>query len=118
MVIFKEEEYVNSVVEVTKVSDRYMSLKLEVEGVLSVCMAQKMDVNRKRERNYGVTWTGEQNGVLRCWVGIVLRKEMQTAREQWIFQRDKKKAVVMTYTKREEHKMMHQFGTMCTHLDW
>lgn len=91
MVIFKEEEYVNSVVEVTKVSDRYMSLKLEVEGVLSVCMAQKMDVNRKRERNYGVTWTGEQNGVLRCWVGIVLRKEMQTAREQWIFQRDKKK---------------------------
>lgn len=50
MVIFKEEEYVNSVVEVTKVSDRYMSLKLEVEGVLSVCMAQKMDVNRKRER--------------------------------------------------------------------
>lgn len=91
MVIFKEEEYVNSVVEVTKVSDRYMSLKLEVEGVLSVCMAQKMDVNRKRERNYGVTWTSEQNGVLRCWVGIVLRKEMQTAREQWIFQRDKKK---------------------------
>lgn len=61
MVIFKEEEYVNSVVEVTKVSDRDMSLKLEVEGVLSVCMAQKMDTNRKRERNYGVIWTGEQN---------------------------------------------------------
>lgn len=38
-----------------------MNLKLEVEWVLSVCLAQKMDVNRKRQRNYGVTWTGEQN---------------------------------------------------------
>lgn len=52
----------------------------------------------------------------RCWV--VIRKACRLPDSSGFFKGIKKKAVVMTYTKREEHKMMHKFGTMCTHLDW
>ena len=55
--IILKEEYVKRVLELKRVSDRVMSMKLEIEGVMmNVVSACKLGVRWKRKKNPGVNW--------------------------------------------------------------
>lgn len=83
-----KKECVNSVVEVKIVSDKTMSLKLEIEGVM-LNVPHRLNVrgeriNRECAQVREIDWTlmvsrskKETEMMRRCWVGMVSRRGMQ-----------------------------------------
>lgn len=97
--VILKKECVNSVVEVKTVSDRTMSLKLEIEGVM-LNVPHRLNVRGERisDRECAqvreIDWTlmvsrsKKQTEVLRrCWVGMVSRRGMQKDRWYWILRK-------------------------------
>lgn len=87
--VILKKECVNSVVEVKIVSDRTMSLKLEIEGVM-LNVPHRLNVRGERisDRECAqvkeIDWTlmvsrskKETEMMRRCWVGMVSRRGMQ-----------------------------------------
>lgn len=87
--VILKKECVNSVVEVKIVSDRTMSLKLEIEGVMfNVPHRLNVRGERRSDRECAqvreIDWTlmvsrskKETEMMRRCWVGTVSRRGMQ-----------------------------------------
>ncbi|KAI5625340.1 hypothetical protein C0J50_15199 [Silurus asotus] len=103
------EEYSKSVVEVKRVSDRVMIVKVEVEGMMiNVISAYAPQVgcegNRGDEEVMGKYGFKERNVEGQMVVYFVKRMEM---------------AVVNTYfKKKEDHRVMYKSGGRCTQVDY
>ncbi|ROI22611.1 hypothetical protein DPX16_0452 [Anabarilius grahami] len=117
LVILKEE-FEKNVLEVKRVSDRLMSLKLEIEGVmLNVIIAYAPQVGCKQEEKD--TFWSELEEVMQT-VPRGERVERNPEGQRLVdFAKSMEMAVVNTYSqKRQEHRVTYKSGGRSTQVDY